>query len=247
MQRILVLDDDEVLRDLLEALLSAEGFSVVVCASLSEALDQLGDPAPFDAVLTDLRMPGQDEQTIAQTLRATLPPQTALLGMSATEASPEVVSLFDGFLSKPFELQLLGDAIHAAQKKRAVAGFPLEGESTSPGNATDAASEVLDEKIFGSLASMISTPQLSELFAMALKDIGKRHTRMLEAAARGDLAGVQHEAHAVKGSCGMMGAVELQKLAAALEADDPLNTSALEEIPRACNRLQRMLSSKFPH
>lgn len=112
-------------------------------------------------------------------------------------------------------------------------------------NTSAVALKPLDEEIFDSLAKMISSSQLRELFAMALKDIGKRHTRMVEAAAAEDLQAVQHEAHAMKGSCGMLGASELQTLAATIEEAPTVHTSAIVEIPQACIRLQRMLDSKF--
>lgn len=101
----------------------------------------------------------------------------------------------------------------------------------------------LDLTIFASLTKMISSAQLGQLFAMALADIAKRHERMQAAAAAGDLSSAQREAHAIKGACGMIGAAEIQALAASIEDGTTLNTSALAEIPAACVRLKRMLES----
>jgi HPt (histidine-containing phosphotransfer) domain-containing protein len=66
---------------------------------------------------------------------------------------------------------------------------------------------------------------------------------MRRAAAEGDDAAFKREAHAIKGGCGMVGALELQKLATSMEQrglrDDDVAT--LDEFLVACERLRRML------
>ncbi len=243
--RILVVDDDEIMRDLLNVLLSLEGYAVALAHSGENALECLGKNEAFDLVLSDVHMPGLEGYALASALRGALPPSTLLLGMSGREPSPEVRSLFDAFLLKPFDVQLLRHAIDVAQgNKDAANSLANAGESSSLYAAAPPVA-ALDEKIFGSLAGMIAASKLSELFAMALIDIEKRHERMIAAAAGDDLETVHREAHAIKGSCGMIGASELHQLAAAVEEGTTLNIVALAEIPRACLRLQRMLTIKI--
>lgn len=243
--RILVLDDDEIMRDLLNVLLSLEGYTVAFAHSGENALEKLRESEAYDLVLTDLHMPGLEGEELARALRDALPSPTLLIAMSGSQPSAELRSLFDAFILKPFDVQLLRDAMDVAQgNKDALHSLANAAASPSLSNAAPLV-PALDEKIFGSLASMIAGTKLSELFAMALIDIEKRHERIVSAVAVNDLETVHREAHAIKGSCGMIGALELHQLAAAIEEGTTLNTVALAEIPRACLRLQSMLKSKI--
>ena len=56
---ILVIDDEEIMREILEALLTREGYDVRVAASAAEGLE-LARSAPFDAAIVDMMMPGMD-------------------------------------------------------------------------------------------------------------------------------------------------------------------------------------------
>ena len=242
--RILVLDDDEIFRDLLDALLATEGFAVTLASSGVQALALLQRNS-VDLVLTDLHMPGLEGQELARSLRSALPPATLLIGMSSAEPPVELRLLLDAFVLKPFDVQLLRDVIGVAQEQNDIRNRIYTKDQAPHLEPAPMAASPLDEETFTSLAKIISPSQLGELFAMALKDIGKRYTRMTEAKAANDLFALQREAHAVKGSCGMLGALELQSLAATIEEASDVHTSALEEIPQACTRLERMLKTKF--
>src|ERR671914_454219 len=56
---ILVIDDEEIMREILEALLTREGYQVRLAVDASEGLD-LARTMPFDAVIVDMMMPGMD-------------------------------------------------------------------------------------------------------------------------------------------------------------------------------------------
>lgn len=240
-QRVLVLDDDQVMRDLLEALLSLQGYEPMLASSSEEALALLRSGSPVDVVLTDLNMPGLEGRFLGEALRAEMPPTALLLAMSGTEPDEPTRAIFDDFLVKPFEMAALEQTMQTATAKRAQAG---EAAGTDPGQ-TASGTKVLDDAIFDSLVKVIGAPKLGELYAMTVSDIGKRHERILAAAAADDLHTAQREAHAVKGTCGMVGATELQALAAAIEDGTTFNTQAIAEIPAACVRLQRMLDGKL--
>ena len=66
---------------------------------------------------------------------------------------------------------------------------------------------------------------------------------MQRAASKGDDAAYKREAHAIKGGCGMVGALELQTLATSTErrglSDD--HVASLNEFVLACERLRGML------
>ncbi len=65
---ILVVDDEEYVRELLRDILEGEGITVSVAASGAEAL-ALFDAAPFDAVFTDIGMPGMSGWEFAHAVR----------------------------------------------------------------------------------------------------------------------------------------------------------------------------------
>ncbi len=242
-RRILVLDDDQVMRDLLQALLSLEGCSVTPVSSGREALQHLGTDPAFDLVLTDVQMPGLEGYALAKALRLAMPKSALLVGMSGTEPSQDTRDAFDAFVFKPFDLQLLRDAVAIANARREAGEGLAKAGGDTEASAPATRIAPLDEKIFGSLNTMIAAPQLRNLFSMALIDIEKRHKRIVDAAAEDDLATVHSQAHAIKGSCGMIGASELQNLAATIEEGASPDRVAIEEIPRACVRLQGMLNS----
>ncbi len=56
---ILVIDDEEIMREILDALLSREGYHVRLAASAAEGID-LAKSVPFDAAIVDVMMPGMD-------------------------------------------------------------------------------------------------------------------------------------------------------------------------------------------
>jgi HPt (histidine-containing phosphotransfer) domain-containing protein len=72
---------------------------------------------------------------------------------------------------------------------------------------------------------------------------------MRQAGLEGDDAAYRTAAHAIKGSCGMVGALELQRLATSMEeqglSDD--HVASLNEFVLACERLRGMLVAHRNH
>lgn len=250
-QRILIVDDDEVMRELLSALLEVYGYQVVVAESGEDALAVLAAPNPPELILTDLQMPGLEGEALTRALRTSAPGHALLLGMSGARPSPGALRSLDNFLSKPFGATQLQQAIQGARSARDQKGLadrtvgPALQEEPKPAGA--AGNEpVLDESIFAALSKSFRTEQLRELYSLTLDDVVQRHRRMLGHAESEDLEAVQREAHAVKGSCGFVGARELQGLASTVEGGTTLNTAALGKFPEAVDRLRRMLNAKLP-
>ena len=78
---------------------------------------------------------------------------------------------------------------------------------------------------------------------MCLEDSAKRIARMHTHAEAADAAAFSREAHAIKGSAGMLGARQLQDLAAQMEKGALLCTSLLHDFPLAAQRLRRILDA----
>ena len=103
--RILIVDDDDALRESLQLVLSAEGYEVAVARNGEEALEQI-ERAPADIVLSDLRMPGIDGLELLPQLARRLRGATIIL-MSAygtDELALEAMNrgAYD-YLAKPFQ------------------------------------------------------------------------------------------------------------------------------------------------
>src|SRR4029450_4516243 len=65
---ILVVDDEEIMREILEALLTREGYQVRLASSGEEGLE-LARTQTFDAAIVDVMMPGLDGIATLQELR----------------------------------------------------------------------------------------------------------------------------------------------------------------------------------
>jgi DNA-binding NtrC family response regulator len=65
---VLIIDDEEIIREALEALLTAEGYRVVQAATAREGLDALGT-RPVDAVLLDLMLPDRNGIDVLDDIR----------------------------------------------------------------------------------------------------------------------------------------------------------------------------------
>lgn len=114
--KILVADDDEAVRMMLQQGLQRDGFEVVVAASVSEALGHIANEK-FDALLSDLHMPlAGDGFTVVSAMRHTHPDAVTMVlsGYPALdEAMSAILSQADEILVKPIEIGSLRDLIRA--------------------------------------------------------------------------------------------------------------------------------------
>ena len=73
MMRILIVDDEEVLRDVLDAVLRREGFEVTMASSGEEALSVLDSDDNIDLVILDIMLPGISGIDTLRSLRISNP------------------------------------------------------------------------------------------------------------------------------------------------------------------------------
>jgi len=69
MRKVLVVDDDPVVGQSFNRVLTGKGYAVITAANGEEALAKLKDEQ-YDLVYTDLRMPGMDGLEVCRRLRA---------------------------------------------------------------------------------------------------------------------------------------------------------------------------------
>jgi CheY-like chemotaxis protein len=231
--RVLVVDDDDLSREVLALLLHHGGYATETAESGDAALEHLRTAGPLpDVILADLQMPGTTGRELVGRLRNLCNPATTILAMSASEPDDESAQEFDGFLLKPFTMEAFAAAISGAKPDKA---------QRSSIDAT-----VLDESVYRNLAGSMRPPQIEKLYELCLTDTETRLASMRQAASDGDDAAYKKEAHAIKGGCGMVGALELQTLATSMErrglSDD--HVASLKEFMVACKRLRGMLIAR---
>lgn len=114
--RILVVDDEASIRDLLSKTLALAEYEVDTAADASTALDRVRGTA-YDLLIADLKMPGMDGLTLirqVKRMRAELP-VIIITGYSTESSAIEAVNLgVAGYLTKPFRVpQVLAAAAKA--------------------------------------------------------------------------------------------------------------------------------------
>ena len=112
-ESILVVDDDQDLRFAVKALLSDTGFKVVAAGDGRAAIEELKS-GHFDAVVTDIQMPGINGYELAKFIKQTIRPTPLLISLS--DSGMEHPELFQSCLHKPVADDVLIDAIcHAIE------------------------------------------------------------------------------------------------------------------------------------
>jgi len=118
--RILVVDDEEQMRDLLAKVLERKGYQVAVSADGSEALALL-EREPVDLVVTDVRMPGLDGMEALRAIKE-LNPETIVLIMTGFGSIDQAVqAVKEGaydYINKPFKIDEMLLTIEKALEER---------------------------------------------------------------------------------------------------------------------------------
>ena len=120
--RILVVDDEEKMRRLLEMSLKNMGHEVVMAADGREALAEC-EEAPFDLILTDLKMPNMDGMQLLKALRdrGDDVPVIVLTAFGTIETAVAAMKLgASDYIIRPFEMETVELAITRALAMGAV-------------------------------------------------------------------------------------------------------------------------------
>ena len=112
--RILVVDDDDGVRELISSALGDEGYDVTAAADGAEALAAVRRQAPR-LILLDVRMPVMDGRAFAQAYHGMPGPHAPIVVCTAALDGPEAARAIgaEGFLGKPFLLDELLEAVQS--------------------------------------------------------------------------------------------------------------------------------------
>lgn len=106
MRKILVVEDEYAIRDLISIKLLSAGYDVVTVDSGERALETIGaDPNSFDVALLDIMLPGMDGFAVCEALRRKNP-RMGIIFLSARSQEPDKIRGLmigaDDYITKPF-------------------------------------------------------------------------------------------------------------------------------------------------
>lgn len=123
MSRILVVDDESSMRQLLDIALRKEGHQIVVAESGKKAVERFGKSA-FDLVISDIRMPDMSGVEVLRHVKQSSPetPVIMITAYSAADTAVEALRLgaYD-YIAKPFKVEELKATIKNALEKTRLA------------------------------------------------------------------------------------------------------------------------------
>jgi len=131
--KILVVDDDQRLRDLLRRYLGEQGFNVFV-AENATAMNKLWSRERFDLLVLDLMLPGEDGLAICRKLRGANDTTPIIMLTARGDEVDRIIGLelgADDYLPKPFNPRELVARIHAVAPRRRPARRPTTSRSSS--------------------------------------------------------------------------------------------------------------------
>src|ERR671924_217723 len=121
---ILVVDDEEIMREILEALLTREGYHVRLASSGEEGLE-LARSFPFDAVVVDVMMPGMDGLSLLDELKKLDDDLPVLMITAFASVETAIAAMKRGafdYITKPFKNdEVLVVLRNAVERRRLIA------------------------------------------------------------------------------------------------------------------------------
>ena len=122
-QTLLVVDDNEMNRDLLSRRLERKGFSVLTAVDGMQALEMIG-ASPIDLVLLDVMMPGLTGLDVLRAVRQTRSAiELPIIMVTAKDESSDIVEAFElganDYVTKPIDFAVVLARVHAQLKVQA--------------------------------------------------------------------------------------------------------------------------------
>jgi len=122
--RILVVDDEQSVIDLLSVILEEDGYDCVTVATGEDALKRLSMDN-IDVALVDLRLPGISGMDVLREIASTYPGVASIVVTGVEDVRTAVAAMKIGavdYITKPLELERVHDSIETALQKSSVRG-----------------------------------------------------------------------------------------------------------------------------
>ena len=237
---VLLIDDDLVSREVTATVLTMSGYTVHTAVNGAASLELIasGSCKP-GLILMDAQMPGLSGSELIAQIRARS--KARIYIVSGSNPPPEVTAASDGFLIKPFTPDALQKLINGHA--------PQNNPSLLDPNVPVVSSEVLAQ-----FRKLMPETAVRQIYKAVVADLSGRIEALSAAIDKGDAAEIRRIGHAIKGGCGMAGALQAAHLGALLEAapgspqDNQLDNSEalLRDLRTAARGLERMLDSELP-
>ena len=171
LRKVLVVDDDPVVRKSFERVLSGKGYAVITAENGEEALRKLSEEK-YDVVYTDIRMPGMNGLEVAEQVKARRPWTPVVIitgyGTEAAEARAEAAGV-SGFLHKPLTPDMIeGSAREAVAAKATVA----EAAALPAAVKAPVAEPVARESALKNILLFLAAPFIALAYVIALPFVG---------------------------------------------------------------------------
>ena len=219
--RLLVADDNEDNRTVLERLLQRAGHRATCVGSGEKALEALAG-GDYDAVIADLHMPAMNGLELMRRVRGAQGGRRMRMPVVilSADATPEARQRCEragafAFLVKPVAIGLLLETLSelAALRERRAAGATMP----APASAMRVAEGVLDPSVLDELAAMGMGAEFErEFIAHCLADADGCMGAMSHAAESADWARLRDHAHAIKGVAANLGLLRVAELGSGL-------------------------------
>jgi DNA-binding response OmpR family regulator len=120
-RKVLLVDDDDAVRAMMDATLQRKGFEVVAAASVTEALRYIASES-FDVLITDLHMPNPgDGFTVVTAMRHSQPNALTMLVSGYPDVQSSMAAILmeaDEIMVKPFAIEKLIDLLRERMLNR---------------------------------------------------------------------------------------------------------------------------------
>jgi CheY-like chemotaxis protein len=174
--RVLVVDDDPVVAKSIDRVLTGKGYAVITASGGNEALEKLA-LEKYDAVFTDIRMPGMDGFEVAKRIKATQPwlPVVIVTGYGSPESKARAKELgVAGFLHKPLSPEMIeGSARDVLLRKTQATIAPDAAAGTAePASAVAAGAAPGAGRAVKNVALFVAAPFIGLAYALAFPFVG---------------------------------------------------------------------------
>jgi CheY-like chemotaxis protein len=188
-------------------LLAGEGTELLRAHGGQEALHLLKSQSRLpDVVLVDHQMPGVSGADVGRYVRSLPKPRPRVIAMSASPLPEGELAIFDDFVPKPVDQEMLRAAIAGSSAKHSAPAAKLPPS--------------LDFSTVTKLQAIMPPSAIRELYTVYVADTRKRIHELERYSADGDEESLRRCAHAIKGSASMVGVPGIATIAAGLEAGE---------------------------
>lgn len=174
--RVLVVDDDPVVARSIDRVLTGKGYAVITASDGPEALEKLAHEK-YDAVFTDIRMPGMDGFEVAKRIKATQPwlPVVIVTGYGSPESKARAKELgIAGFLHKPLSPEMIEGSAREVLLRKA-RQLPAPSAAKEPAEPVAAEVEAAAPgalRIAKNVGLFVAAPFIGLAYALAFPFVG---------------------------------------------------------------------------